>query len=233
MAPLVIAHRTCPRDAPENSLAGIAAAIASGADVVEIDVRRSSDGQPMLLHDRWLWRTARRPVRLEWVTAHRARRMELRGGGTVPMLAEGLAALGPTMRAAIDVKDRGAAAAVLSEVRNQHLEGRVLFWSQHEPAVRTAVAEAPELETSLLRDTDTPAELERFLADAGRLGVGGISAHWSQLGPELAQRCHDADLRLYAWCKTEAVEPEKLALLDGLVTDWPATVRSQIGPSGA
>ncbi|MDH5237357.1 MAG: hypothetical protein OEW85_07035, partial [Acidimicrobiia bacterium] len=70
-------------------------------------------------------------------------------------------------------------------------------------------------------------------ADAGRLGVGGISAHWSQLGPELAQRCHDADLRLYAWCKTEAVEPEKLALLDGLVTDWPATVRSQIGPSGA
>lgn len=52
MRPLVIAHRTCPRDAPENSLEGIARATELGADVVEVDVRRTADGVPVLVHDR-------------------------------------------------------------------------------------------------------------------------------------------------------------------------------------
>ena len=36
MSTLVVAHRTCPRDARENSLDGIAAAARFGADVVEV-----------------------------------------------------------------------------------------------------------------------------------------------------------------------------------------------------
>ncbi|MDH3707216.1 MAG: glycerophosphodiester phosphodiesterase, partial [Acidimicrobiia bacterium] len=45
--PTVIAHRTCPLDGPENSLAGIATARELGADLVEIDVRRTADGVPV------------------------------------------------------------------------------------------------------------------------------------------------------------------------------------------
>lgn len=227
-SPLIIAHRTCPRDAPENSLTGIAMARTLGADVVEIDVRRTSDGVPVLLHDGWLLRTTWRPLRLRWVTARRVTRMGLRGGGTVPTLAEVLDALGPELKVAIDVKDGGAGDAVISEVRNQQLEARTLFWSQHESAVRTAVTSAPELETSLLRDTSSPEELDRFLLDATGFGVKGISAHWSQVDAELAERCHDAGLRLYAWCKTRTIEPEKLLLLDGLVTDWPTAGREAV-----
>lgn len=224
-SPLIIAHRTCPRDAPENSLTGIAVARSLGADAVEIDVRRTSDGVPVLLHDRWLLRTTGRPLRLEWVTARRVTRMGLRGGGTVPTLAEALGALGPDMKVAIDVKDAGAAHAVISEVRNQGLEARTLFWSQHATAVRAAAAAAPELETSLLRDTSGPGELDRFLSDATDFGARGISAHWSQVGPDLAERCRAAGIALYAWCRRPTVEPEKVALLDGLVTDWPVKGR--------
>jgi glycerophosphoryl diester phosphodiesterase len=209
--PLVIAHRTCPRDAPENSLAGITKAIELGADVVEIDVRRTSDGQPMLLHDRWLLRTTLRPFRLEWVTEQRAKQMRLRGGGTIPTLGEALATLGPDLKVAIDVKDGAAADAVISEVRNQGLESRTLFWSQHEPAVRTAVTTAPELEISLLRDTKTATELDRFVAHTIEFGARGISAHWSQVTAELAQRCRKARIRLYAWCKNESIDAAKLA----------------------
>lgn len=222
---LVIAHRTCPRDAPENSLTGIAMARTLDADAVEVDVRRTSDGVPVLLHDRWLLRTTWRPLRIDWVTARRATRTGLRGGGTVPTLADALDALGPRMKVAIDVKDAGATDAVLSEVRNQRLEARTLFWSQHEAAVQAAVTEAPELESSLLRDTSDPEELARFLEDASDVGAHGISAHWSQVGHELAERCHAAGIRLYAWCKRPTIEPEKVVLLDGLVTDWPVAGR--------
>ena len=228
MKSLVIAHRTCPRNAPENSLAGIAKANELGADVVEIDVRRTSNGQPMLLHDRWLLRTALRPLRLDWVTEQRAKQMRLRGGGTIPTLGEALATLGSDMKVAIDVKDGGAADAVISEVRNQGLEGRTLFWSQHEPAVHTAVATAPELEISLLRDTKTAAELDRFLTHTIEFGARGISAHWSQVTTELAERCSEAGIHLYAWCKKESIDAAKLALLDGVVTDWPRTARALV-----
>jgi glycerophosphoryl diester phosphodiesterase len=226
--PLVIAHRTCPLDAPENSLAGIATAVAAGADAVEVDVRRSADGTPMLLHDRWLLRTTLRPVRLEWITAARALRLTLRGGGSVPTLAEALAALGTTMKVAIDVKDAGAGDAVIAEVRNQGLEARTLFWSKHEPALRAAARHAPEVEISLLRDTKTPAQLDRLLADTTEFGARGISAHWSQVTPELAERCRAQGVRLYAWCKSEAIDPAKLELLDGLVTDWPTAGQAAV-----
>jgi glycerophosphoryl diester phosphodiesterase len=219
--PVVIAHRACPRHAPENSLEGIAKAAELGSDLVEIDVRRTADGDPVLLHDRWLLRTARRPKRLEWVSSAKVKKLRTRGGGTIPTLAEGLAALGPRLGVAIDVKDGGAGDVVISEVRNQGLEERTLFWSQHETAVRLATSTAPEIHTSLLRDTKTTEELERFLTDAVAFGARGISAHWSQVTPKLAERCQTDGLRLYAWCKPKSIDPSRLALLDGLVTNWP------------
>ncbi|MSP22016.1 MAG: hypothetical protein EXR66_03185 [Dehalococcoidia bacterium] len=54
---LVISHRTNMGASPENSLEGIAAALAEGVDGIEIDVRASNDGAPLLLHDASLERT--------------------------------------------------------------------------------------------------------------------------------------------------------------------------------
>ena len=55
--PLVISHRACDGYAPENTLAGIRAALEIGADAVEIDVQASADGVPVLMHDLTLDRT--------------------------------------------------------------------------------------------------------------------------------------------------------------------------------
>ncbi len=53
----VVAHRGCWANAPENSLAAIDACIEFGVDMVELDVRVTSDGVPVLLHDDVLDRT--------------------------------------------------------------------------------------------------------------------------------------------------------------------------------
>src|SRR3970282_827181 len=44
-------HRTCPLDAPENSLAGLRKAAELGADGVEIGVRRTLERLPGRPHD--------------------------------------------------------------------------------------------------------------------------------------------------------------------------------------
>ncbi|HEY5916557.1 MAG TPA: glycerophosphodiester phosphodiesterase family protein [Chryseolinea sp.] len=55
--PLISAHRGASRLAPENTLASFVRATEAGADFVEIDVRTTSDGQQVIVHDKSLKRT--------------------------------------------------------------------------------------------------------------------------------------------------------------------------------
>jgi len=56
--PLIIAHRGGALLGPENTAVAIAAAVANGADAVEVDVRRTSDGYLICVHDPDLGRIA-------------------------------------------------------------------------------------------------------------------------------------------------------------------------------
>jgi glycerophosphoryl diester phosphodiesterase len=55
--PLVIGHRGFSMVAPENTLASFELAIASGADLVELDYYHAKDGVPVVIHDGTLDRT--------------------------------------------------------------------------------------------------------------------------------------------------------------------------------
>jgi len=55
--PLISAHRGASRIAPENTRASFMRAIEEGADFIEIDVRSTSDGQQVIVHDKSLKRT--------------------------------------------------------------------------------------------------------------------------------------------------------------------------------
>ena len=55
--PLVIAHRGASATYPENTIAAFSAGIDQGADMVEIDVHMSQDGELIVIHDDSLERT--------------------------------------------------------------------------------------------------------------------------------------------------------------------------------
>ena len=54
---MVAAHRSAHLVYPENSLAAIKDAIEIGADIIELDVRKTKDGVYVLLHDKNIDRT--------------------------------------------------------------------------------------------------------------------------------------------------------------------------------
>lgn len=54
---LVAAHRGDWRNYPENSIAAIKSAIEMGADIIEIDIQKTKDGQLVLMHDETINRT--------------------------------------------------------------------------------------------------------------------------------------------------------------------------------
>jgi glycerophosphoryl diester phosphodiesterase len=55
--PMVVAHRGATDRAPECTLAAFEAAVAAGADAIELDVQLTADGVPVVIHDERLDRT--------------------------------------------------------------------------------------------------------------------------------------------------------------------------------
>ena len=85
--PALIAHRGYPRQYPENTLTGLAAAIAHGARHVEIDVQLSVDGVPVVFHDADLQRLCGVAGRITALDLAAIRTLRV-GGQPLPTLGE-------------------------------------------------------------------------------------------------------------------------------------------------
>ena len=93
---IVVAHRGDWRNFPENSLEAIDNAIKMGVDIVELDVKRTKDGELILMHDRTLDRTTTGKGLVSENTLSNIRKLNLRNGCNirtihkVPTLEEAL-----------------------------------------------------------------------------------------------------------------------------------------------
>jgi len=110
LLPAIIGHRGAAAVAPANTLAGLRIAAAAGAHWVEIDVRLSADGVPVLAHDDTLRKMARDDRAVSSLTAEELGRIAVPGpfrgsfpGETVPTLAAALA-LGRELRIGVNVE---------------------------------------------------------------------------------------------------------------------------------
>ena len=77
---LVVSHRADWRNAPENSLQAIKNCMAMGVDMVEIDLKKTKDGQLILLHDKTIDRTTTGKGNPEDYTLAELRQFRLRNG---------------------------------------------------------------------------------------------------------------------------------------------------------
>jgi len=76
---LVIAHRGSSGAAPENTLAAFRRAVREGADMIELDVRLSAEGEPVVFHDRRLERVTGLRGRVRERTAAELEKTPVRG----------------------------------------------------------------------------------------------------------------------------------------------------------
>jgi glycerophosphoryl diester phosphodiesterase len=224
----VIAHRTCPMHAPENSLEGVAKAAELGADAVEIDVRPTRDGVPVLNHDTTVWRIARWPVPVRWTSSTRFKRLRRRdgSGAALPTFAEVLAGLPPGLALAIDVKDPRALTGVLAELQRWRGDRtRVALWIRDADAVRRVARELPGTGRALLQNTSTEARTRGYLADAAGCDATEVSVHQDGIAPWVVTEARELGLRTYCWIIDLEKQATALAAsVDGLVTDYPERV---------
>ncbi|SEO02067.1 glycerophosphodiester phosphodiesterase [Actinacidiphila rubida] len=154
---LAVAHRGDPYVHRENTLPSLASALGKGADVVEVDVRITRDGVPVLLHDATLerlWGPDRRVASMTFDEVAGAT------GGGVPRLADALALLGDADggRMLVDLTEAGQAEPSLAAVAAAGAGERVYYCGEL-PAMREVRALDGEAEIAMTWKTSVrPAE---------------------------------------------------------------------------
>lgn len=135
----IVAHRGIWRNAPENSLLAVERAIEAGCDVVEIDIRGSSDGGLFLLHDETLTRMTGLEAALEDLSSPQLSALPLRtrdGGAQNAFTEEKLPRLQEVFELTrgriflhLDVKERDVIPDVIACAKAMGVEGQVDLWA--------------------------------------------------------------------------------------------------------
>ncbi|MEV5429472.1 glycerophosphodiester phosphodiesterase [Streptomyces sp. NPDC052701] len=188
-----VAHRGDPYRVRENTVASLRSALARGADAVEVDVRLTRDGVPVLLHDetlKRLWEHDRPLSSLSWEEVRRLT------GGRVPALAEALAAT-DGHRVMLDLPgapDVRAARRVVDTVRECGARDRV-YYCAGAPAMLAVRAADPAAEIALTWTTQAPPR--PVLLEAVR--PRWLNYRFGLVSRPLADRVHAGGHLLSVW----------------------------------
>lgn len=128
--PVVIAHRGASRRALENSLEAFSLSLSDRADAIELDVRLSADGEPVVVHDDHTGRTARENVSVAGCSASRLRRVRLKNGEPIPFLADVLDVIRGAVPLQIEVKAAGGAESALRVIDRMRYVGELALSSR-------------------------------------------------------------------------------------------------------
>ncbi|MEU0967937.1 glycerophosphodiester phosphodiesterase [Streptomyces sp. NPDC005917] len=149
-----VAHRGDPYRFRENTSASLRSALQRGADAVEIDVRLTRDGVPVLLHDETLNRLWEHDRPLSALSADEVRGLT---AGGVPTLAEALAATEDS-RVMIDLPgdpSERAVARIVAVARECGATDRVYYTGDASAMLAVRAADATA-EIALTRKTLAP-----------------------------------------------------------------------------
>jgi glycerophosphoryl diester phosphodiesterase len=250
MRPLVYAHRGGAALAPENTLAAFDRGIAEGADGLELDVRLSRDGVPVVHHDATLERTTNGSGPVAALTADELARVDaayqFTSGGDFPFRGQGIGVPRldevvrryPDAELIIEMKDDtpALAEAVVGALRNAGALERAVLASFHArpvlaarriDGVRTG-AWSSEVRWALYRSwcglsPRKPAYCGFQIPEmAGRLRI---------VSPRFVRAVTRAGLAVAVWTVNDEADMRRLLEwgVAGLITDRPDLARRVLG----
>jgi glycerophosphoryl diester phosphodiesterase len=250
----VLAHRGGAGPWHENSAAAFAAALRSGADGVELDVRRSVDGELVVHHDAevpgsGLIHEHRRDELPDWVpTLPEA--LALCAGAVVNVEIKnvpGDPGYDETNRVSVDVATvlaaRAARAARTDTADTADPPGsgspwpaHVLvssFWPDTLAAVGAAGQGSGAVPLGLL--VHPALDASSLLEAAAALGCAALHPHHSQVSAEFVHRAHTLDLAVFTWTVNGPGDLDAVveAGVDGLITDDVVSALAHLGRADA
>ncbi len=216
---LRIGHRGAAGHEPENTLASIQKAIDLGCDLVEVDVRRTKDGQLVLLHDERVDRTTNGKGAVAEMTLKDLRRLDAGGGQRIPTLEEALHATNGRVGLILELKARGIGEQTCSVVRQSGFIGPVIYASfVHADLLQ--VQHVVQQATTMALFKKLPRNPVQSALEAKAAQVGFRHDTATKL---LVKACHTADLRVFVYTVNKPKDIQRMGTLgvDGIVSNFP------------
>lgn len=254
--PRVIGHRGAAGVAPENTVASFEWAVAERADIVELDVHGSRDGQIVVIHDETVDRTTDGVGAVKDMSLAEIKRLDagyrfksgadgypFRGRGvTIPSLAEILHRL-RDIKAIVEIKqsEPSIVDTVLRVVSDAGKENDVLLATERDDImrdIRTALGPNAPIATGFCHgevaafiEALARGALEGYVPAGGAFQVPPAFAGIEIVTPASVRAAHALGLELYVWTVNEPAEIKRLLDLgvDGIISDYPGRVAAAVG----
>ena len=216
-SPICIAHRGASGYCPDNSIAAFKYAAALGADMVELDVRRTKDGVLVVHHDASLIYNGRK------YSISKLNMAAIRlAAPDVCTLEEALCCIAPTdMEVMIEFKIAGIEAEVLNCVHSYGLQSRANYGSFTLAVIDKIKALEPSAKTVYIMNKSDV--LNKVVAHPEEYSADYISVSASILTPASIYWLHLGGKRVVAWTINSRSEIERFISMgvDGITTDYP------------
>ncbi len=216
----IIAHRGASGEAKENTPAAFRLADAQGADMIECDLRQSSDGEIVILHDARLKRVAGDPRPISRVLAKEARKLG------IATLGDLFGSIPPAREVNLEVKTVEPA-RLLAEIGRLAAMERVVVSSFDWPLLARLRDLSSSLRISLLFERQS---WERAV-DRGRLlRAESLSPPIRRLSKKGIERAHRAGMRVYFFTVNDRRGAQRVIRAggDGIFTDFPGRLRRDL-----
>jgi glycerophosphoryl diester phosphodiesterase len=239
--PIVVGHRGASASHPENTLPSFEGAIGAGADVVELDVRVTADGEAVVMHDLDVSVTTDGTGFVHELTLAQIKRLDAsRGRGEpvhVPTFREALELLSGRVGVNAEIKNlpgepafdfprEAAVEAVLGHLTETGFQGSVLVSSFNWLSIERCRELAPDVPTGFL----TTAAIDPWaaLVYARANGHGYVLPQAPALldaGEPFVQEAHSDGVRVGTWTVDDPEVIDRLFVMgvDAVATNVPET----------
>jgi len=227
----IIAHRGFSGVAPENTLIAFQKAIECGADYFELDVHKTKDGLPVVIHDKSVNRTSSNDMKGKIVEMTSGELAAVKVGypkkfsdkykdEKIPTLREALELARGKIKVCIEIKVDGVEKEVLKIVNELGVNDEVIIFSFSYPVltkIRQLDSIIPILFLKNRADKMTIDYAKDIESDA--IGVGSGTT----ITKEFLEIAHSKGIEVWKWTVDDKNKMEQLIDLgiDGLITNFP------------
>ena len=229
----VIAHRGASGYAPENTLIAFQKGLEFGADMLELDIQLSREGEVVVIHDHTLDRTTNGTGYVKDYSVKElkqfdaAKRFEAYRGETIPLLQEVFDLVKNRATLAIEIKNCPIIYPEIEQKLVQLIEKNafvehILVISFYHPSLKEIKRLNPDIPTGILY---VGALLEPWAA-AETVGANALHPHYEYTTAAMVVEAHQRNYLVHPWTINRATDMEKWVScgVDGIATDYPDTL---------
>ncbi len=231
--PIIIAHRAGAADAPENTLAALKRVIKDDvADMVEIDVAMTLDGELVIAHDKDLMRQGNDPRIIAETTYDDLRKVDIGRVFGPEFEGEHLERLENFLEMARDEipmivefkhgKNTNLAEKTVQLIKKLEMEEEIILMSLELCEVRRVQELAPDIKVGYF------ASIE--VGDLRKLDVDILGAKDGMCKPDFVRDIQEQGCKVYSWTIDEPARVMELIEIgvDGIITNDPKVVADVI-----